>query len=195
MWPDDIRALAIPSLESLAAHAGRTATFTDAGDAERISVQLVTANLFPMLGTAPQRGHGFEPAHDRAPAPADALISDSLWRRRYQREDSVIGRAIRLDGVPYTIVGVMPPQFKFPRTSEVWIPMSSPLGAGAARSVQLIGRLAAGATVERASAELASHVLPEQATGSGAKRPSRVPTARTMPAPSSVRRNGRSPGR
>jgi predicted permease len=161
---DDLRELApaVQSLDALAAYTGRAATLTDGGEPERIAAQLVTASLFPLLGTQPQRGRGFDAADDRVSAAGVALISDSLWRRRYRADPSAVGRIIRLDGVPCTIVGVMPPKFRFPSTSELWIPMTPALGPSGAssRSVSILGRLAPGAALERANAELASRVLP-----------------------------------
>jgi putative ABC transport system permease protein len=165
---DDVRelALAVPSLEAMAAYSGRAATLTDGGEPERIAAQMVTASLFPLLGIQPQRGSGFSPADDQVSAAAVAVISDSLWRRRYQGDPSVIGRIIRLDAMPHTIVGVMPPKFRFPSTTELWIPIAPALGTSGARSrgVSILGRLGPDATTERANAELAARVLAAQGT-------------------------------
>ena len=103
----------LPSLESVAAYSGRTATLTDGGEPERIASRPSPPISFRCWASRRSAATASRPADDRAPAPAVVLISDSLWRRRYQQEESVIGRAIRLDDVPYTIVGVMPPKFRF----------------------------------------------------------------------------------
>src|SRR5436190_1377927 len=129
---DDARTLApaLTSFQSIAAYSGRSLTLTDrVADPERVASQIVTANLFPTLGVQPQRGHGFEDGDDKIAAAGVALISDALWRRRYQSDPSAIGRVIRLDDQPYTLIGVMPPKFKFPSSSELWIPMTPLLGA------------------------------------------------------------------
>jgi predicted permease len=161
---NDLRDLAraVHSLDVIAAYSGRTATLTDAGEPERVSTQLVTANLFTTLGTSPQRGRGFASTDDQTAAAGVALVSDGLWHRRYQADPSVIGRAIRLDNVPYTIVGVMPPKFQFPSRSDVWIPITPAVtvAAAATRGVSILGHLAPDATIERAGAELAAVVLP-----------------------------------
>ena len=163
---DDVRDLAsaLPSLEAMAAYSGRSATLTDGGEPERVATQMVTAGLFPLLGIQPQRGSGFSPEDDRVSAAAVALISDSLWRRRYQGDPSVVGRIIKLDSVPYAIVGVMPPKFRFPSTTDLWIPISPALGPSGARSrsVSILARLGANTTIDRANAELASRVLAAQ---------------------------------
>ena len=120
----DVRELTegVASLEAVAAYAGRTATLIDGGDAERIGVQQVTPSLFPTLGIVPRRGGGFESAAGHASASSEVLISDSVWRRRYQADPNVLGRLIRLDTTTHVIAGVMPPGFRFPSTSEMWIP-------------------------------------------------------------------------
>jgi predicted permease len=157
-----------PSLETVGAYAGQTRTLNDGGEPERIGTQLVTANLFSALGIAPQRGRGFEPSDDVPAAAGVALISDAVWRRRYQADASAIGRLIRLDNAPYLIIGVMPPKFRFPSTSELWIPMTPALGAAgaASRGVSLVGRLATATSLDRANAELAGLVLPAQGSRS-----------------------------
>jgi predicted permease len=174
LLPDDVRELAaaVQSLDPIAAYAGRTVTLTDGGEPERIGTQQVTATLFPMLGAYPLRGRSLDSADERAGGVA--LIADSLWRRRYQADPSAIGRLIHLDGAPYTIVGVMPPGFRFPSTSELWIPLATGPGArSAAARVSLLARLRADASLRIANAELAARTLP--AAGS---RPARVGIAR-----------------
>jgi putative ABC transport system permease protein len=161
---DDVRELApaVGSLDTIAAYTGRAVTLTDGGEPERIAAQLVTANLFPLLGQPLQLGQGFSDNDDRPQAGGVALISDSLWRRRYASDRSAIGRIVRLDNVAFTIVGVMPPRFRFPSTGELWIPLTpalDPSGA-ATRALSVIGRLAPDATLERANAELSARVLP-----------------------------------
>jgi predicted permease len=175
---DDARGLAaLAAFQDLGAYTGRTSTLSDsAGDAERIGTQLVTSNLFAMLGTPVQRGRPFDDRDDHGAGDV-ALISDALWQRRYQRSLDALGRAIRLDDATYTIVGVMPPQFRFPSTSHIWIPMAPALGSSGAssRGISIIARLRTDASLERANAELAGHVLP--AAGS---RPVRTGLARSF---------------
>jgi putative ABC transport system permease protein len=159
----DVRELTegVASLEAVAAYAGRTATLIDGGDAERIGVQQITPRLFQTLGIMPQRGSGFESAAGHPSAPSEVLISDSVWRRRYQADPNVLGRLIRLDTTTHVITGVMPPGFRFPSTSEMWIPFpASGAAVGGSRTVSVLGRLAPGVTLEQANAELGARVLP-----------------------------------
>jgi putative ABC transport system permease protein len=169
---DDLRDLtpALSSLDAVAAYGGRTFTLTDGGEPERIVAQQVTAGLFSMLGVSPQRGREFEAADDQLSAAGVAVISDSLWQRRYQAETAAIGRTIRLDNLPYTIVGIMPAKFRFPSRSELWIAMTPSLGAAgaASRGISIVGRLAPDMPLEQANAELRSRVLP---AGRGSRGP------------------------
>jgi predicted permease len=150
----------IRSFDGLAIYSGRTATLTDGGEPARVSTQSVSANLFEILGVSPQRGRAFAATDDRPSAAAVALISDSLWRQRYQADPSAIGRGVRLDDAPYLIVGVMPPKFRFPSRSDIWIPITTAPGTTLARGVSVLGHLAGGVTLARSRAELAGIVLP-----------------------------------
>jgi predicted permease len=134
---------------------------------ERIRAARVTAGLLPALGVQPQMGRWFLPAEDRADARPVALISDGLWRRRFQANRSIVGHTIPIDGVPTTIIGVMPPSFVCPpavvlrgtppsEQAELWIPHATNLEAGqrGAHYLAIIGRLAPGSTIESADREI-----------------------------------------
>ncbi len=175
---DDVRTLrSLPVLSALAAYSGRTVTLTDRGDPERVSTDLVTSNLFTVLGVSPARGRAFDGSDDQLTGEPLAVISDSLWHRRYQGDPAVVGRVIRLDDAPYTIVGIMPPTFRFPNRTDVWIAMAPSLGAPGAvsRGVSALGRLAPGTTLSRANAALDARVLPPAGS-----RPLRVGAARSL---------------
>ena len=94
----------------------------------------LTANAFTVLGVAPVLGRGFRPEDDVPGAPSVAVLSDDFWRWRYAADPSVIGRAVTIDNGSATIVGVMPPMFKFPVITELWQPL------GASRMVTGDGR-------------------------------------------------------
>ena len=134
---------------------------------ERIRAARVTAGLLPTLGVQPQMGRWFLPEEDRANGRAVMVISDGLWRRRFQRERGIIGRTIPIDGVPTEIIGVMPPQFICPpavvlrgtppaEQAELWIPHATNLESGqrGAHYLAIIGRLAPGSTIASADREM-----------------------------------------
>jgi predicted permease len=102
------------SFDALAMFRGYTGTLTGGGTAERIRGQVVTSNLFTVLGTEPMLGRTFTTDDDRAGAAATAILGDGLWRRRFGANPSIVGTTIQLDNTPYLVVGVMPQGFRFP---------------------------------------------------------------------------------
>ena len=132
-------------------------------DLEVLTV-LASANLFPTLGVSPALGRGFTPAEQQPGTPAVALLNDALWRSRFAADPHILGRQLLLDGVPTTIIGVMPAGFAFPvaanPTPQLWQP--SPLTKEAlARSifspdVNVLARRRPGVTPATVTAELSS---------------------------------------
>jgi len=119
----------------------------------------ISANGFSLIGTGPTIGRGFSPEDDRPGAPAVALLSHNVWMSRYGGDRSVVGRTIRANSEPATIVGVMPPGMQFPFSTEVWLPAShrSTAQTRAGRNGRLLmayGRLADGMTIEQARTEM-----------------------------------------
>ena len=94
------------------------------GRPEQVQSSEITANLLPILGVKPLLGRNFLPEEDRPGANRVALISAHLWQSRYGSDPHVTGRTIRLEDIPYAIVGVMPFGFTFYENSQVWIPIA-----------------------------------------------------------------------
>jgi MacB-like periplasmic core domain len=86
-------------------------SLTGRGDAERVGAEFVTADFFPLLGVHPIFGRTFTPAEEQAGAGPIALISEGLWRRKFDAAPDLLGRTVTLDGRDYTIIGVMPASF------------------------------------------------------------------------------------
>src|SRR5262249_32066215 len=101
---------------------------TGEGEPERLLGARVTANLFDILGVYPAIGRPFtEEREHRDPAAYVALLSDRLWRRRFGADPAIVGRSIRLNGRPYTVLGVMPPHFRYPTGDfDLWAPLYLP---------------------------------------------------------------------
>ena len=92
---------------------------TRAGRPEQLNGARVSANLLSMLGVQPQLGRTFldeeeQPGHER-----EVIISDALWNRRFHRDPALVGRSITLDGTQWTVVGILPASFHFPKSDEV----------------------------------------------------------------------------
>src|SRR2546422_1701345 len=81
---------------------------------EPVAGARVTASLFSTLGVMPARGRAFLPEEDKVGAPRVAIVSHGFWTRRFGAEPNLSGKTITLDDESYTVIGVMPPSFKFP---------------------------------------------------------------------------------
>lgn len=92
------------------------------GQPEVLEAARVSANFLSILEVAPALGRGFLEQEDRDGAPAVAMISTSLWQRRFSADSRIIGKPINLAGTPHTVVGILPPGFDFPmRGVDVWL--------------------------------------------------------------------------
>jgi predicted permease len=126
---------------------------------EPISVAEITASAFVLAGTPPLHGRYLLASDEQEQAAPVILIGYDAWRTRFGADPAVVGRTIRLSGVPSTIVGIMPEGFAFPISHQFWIPLRlNPLkwGPWEGPSLDVFGRLAPDVTVEQAEAELAS---------------------------------------
>ena len=118
----------------------------------------VTANLFDVLRQRPLLGRTFVEGEDRPGAPPVVIIGYDIWTNRYDRDPAIVGRIVRVNGSPATIVGVMPEGMKFPENagSELWVPFV-PAAAQLSRDVRILSvfaRLAPGITKAQAAAEV-----------------------------------------
>ncbi len=126
---------------------------------ERRDATRVTANVFRLLGQRPVVGRDFTPADALPGAPPVAILNYGFWNERYAADPAAIGRFIRLDGTPTTIVGVMPQGLSFPQKVDLWVPLTPTpqIRRREARGLWFaFGRLADGAAREGAAAELAT---------------------------------------
>ncbi|MEO6239507.1 MAG: ABC transporter permease [Vicinamibacterales bacterium] len=116
----------------------------------------VSANTFALLDQQPRLGRAFVPGEDKRGAEPVVIIGYSIWKNRYAEDRGVIGRAIRLDSKPFTIIGVMPDGMKFPTNTDLWTPLipAADQEARGSRSFSVFGRLRNGATRAQAVTEL-----------------------------------------
>ncbi|HKE48559.1 MAG TPA: ADOP family duplicated permease [Rhodanobacteraceae bacterium] len=127
VFPVDSRDLAdmrryVAPKGDVAAVARSTINLSDGERAERYHGGHVTQNLFRVLGVAPQVGRDFSDEDARPGAAPTAMLSYSLWQARYAGDPSIVGRTIRVDGRPTTVVGIMPKDFSYPRNEDLWVP-------------------------------------------------------------------------
>jgi predicted permease len=156
----DFRA-ATKTFAGLAAFSQSTATLGEDGRAvERASAAYVSANAFQLLGERPFLGRDFVPQDDQPGAAPVVILGDGIWSTRYNADPTIVGRRVRVNGVPSTVIGVMPDGFRFPVVSDMWQPLASLPGLSNqtrdVRQLQLFGRLADWSTQAQAQAEFES---------------------------------------
>jgi len=145
------------SFAQMAAISDHDFSLTGRGEPERLQGQLVSAAYFRLLKITPVIGRDFTEADDRDGAPRVVILSHGLWQRRFGGQANVIGQALTLNELPYTVVGVMPQSFTVPEgNAELWAPIT--FGAEAANDrgsfyLSAIARLKPGVTLEQAQSE------------------------------------------
>lgn len=122
--------------------------------AERVSGIRVTYDYFDVLGVRPALGRRLVEEDDRPGAARVAVISSGLWQELYGEDPGVIGRSVRLDGMPHTIVGVLPAGIVFPNKVDVWVPLGLDATAEGGWYLQGMGRLKTGVSLAAAQADL-----------------------------------------
>jgi len=136
---------------------------TGSGDAEQLNGDFVSSEWFPLLGIRPLLGRTFTPEEDQVGAAPVALISASLWRRKFDSSRDIVGRSISLDARAYTVVGVIADGFRLTlpsfRSGDVYVPVgqwSNPLllHRGAGLGFHGLARLKPGVSIEQARADM-----------------------------------------
>jgi predicted permease len=149
------------SMRSLGASGGAPMTLAEADHAaERFQGAFISADGLAMVGEAPVVGRLFTAADDRPGAPAVVVLGYTVWTTRYGRDPAILGRVVRVNGIPSTVIGVMPEQFRFPNNNDVWQPLSAMPNVTTLprdrRTLQVFGKLGPGVTLSQATEELTS---------------------------------------
>src|ERR1700733_533700 len=150
------------SFDAMAAHtlsAMNTATLLGHGEPEMVHGTMATSDLFPAMGIQPMVGRNFSDAEDRAKRQV-AVISESLWRRKFAADPAIVGKQIRLDKQSFTVVGVVSRRQAFPEWADFWMPLSliQPDYPNSRKyhPLEVVARLKPGVTVEQAQKEIQS---------------------------------------
>ena len=163
------------SFSQVAAYESDGFNLTGAGQPSRVNAAKISASAFPLLGVSPVLGRTFTEDEDRSGAEKVVVLSYGLWRRSYSADEKVLGRTVKLDEQPYTIVGVMPDSFRFPfdgaplsEMADLWVPIAfdpsrlAPENRTNEFGVGLIGRLKTGVTLTQAQKDaegIANHFM------------------------------------
>jgi len=132
---------------------------------EQLPGMRVTANFFRTFGVKPIRGRTFSEEEDKPGAQPVVVLSHGFWQRRLGANTNILGSSLTLDGNSYTVVGIMPPRFKFYGEIDVWRPMAFSAGETSGRGshsefLLAVARLKPGITVPRAQAEMNALAVP-----------------------------------
>jgi len=151
--------------ESMAAFQGATFSVTTGGDPERLLGAMVTRDFFETLGVAPIAGRTFRSRSGEADPSDTVVIGERVWRRRFNAA-ALVGQRVTLDGKPFTLIGVMPDGFTFPRDGMVatgarpaqdvgvWTPLDLRPGDRSNATMQVIARMKPEVTLDQAQAEM-----------------------------------------
>jgi putative ABC transport system permease protein len=145
----------LPEFEGAAAWWRPSINLVDPGlDPLRVNTIEVSGNLFDVLGVRPQLGQGFPVGGPFFVGEPMIVISDRLWRTRYNADRAILGRQLRLNGSPYTVAGVMPPRFNYPDDIDVWQRLQWDLTQHSrfAHFMESVVRVKKGTTLEQAAA-------------------------------------------
>jgi putative ABC transport system permease protein len=134
-----------------------SANLTGGGEPQRLSGAGVTGNFFQALGVQPALGRTFLIENERTGRDQVAVLSYGLWQKRFGGDPEIINKRVTLDNKSFEVIGVMPRDFEFPATAEVWLPLNFDAHPGLkqrkAHFLRPIGRLKAGVTLAQAQAD------------------------------------------
>jgi putative ABC transport system permease protein len=145
------------TFDEIAAFNDRSFNLTGSGDPERIIGAWSSANLFSVLGTEPAIGRVFTVEEEEPGKDLVVVLSHGLWQRRFGGDPAIVGQQVSMNGVNRTVIGIMPPQFAFPRKeTEVWVPLAINQNLKNARGaffLKSVGRLKPEVSLEQAQAD------------------------------------------
>jgi putative ABC transport system permease protein len=146
----------VRSLNDVVAFTGWGATLSGEGEAQRLTGAMPTWNALDVLGVQPLFGRGFLAEDGEIGADPVVLLGHGLWQRQFGGDRGVLGRVVEINRMPYTVIGVMPPGFRFPFLPQAEIFAPNPIGPGdrGAAYLRQFARLAPGASLAQAREEL-----------------------------------------
>jgi putative ABC transport system permease protein len=151
------------SLDALAGFTSGAKSLNRGGDALLLNGGVVSPSLFGLLGGKPLLGRTFTSEDDRLGTPLTTILSYPVWANHFGSDPGIVGQDIKLSDSHYTIIGVMPPEFRFEVDSDFWlatVPTLDPSTRPSIRSLYVVGRLAPGRNLEQLRAEVAGIELP-----------------------------------
>jgi putative ABC transport system permease protein len=154
-----LRTYRFRSLDAVAAHTNGAKSLTRNGEAVLVTGGVVSPNIFALLGARPVIGRGLTDEDDQLGVPLTTVLSHDLWETQFGKDPGVVGTVVKLSDSHHTVVGVMPPGFRFESGSQFWlpaVPTLDPSTRPSIRSVTVFARLAPGRTIADLRTELAT---------------------------------------
>jgi putative ABC transport system permease protein len=146
------------SFEDMGAFTTSSMVLSGTGEAEQLSGAFVTSGFFETFRVPPQKGRTFTRAETETPGAHVVVLGHGVWARRFGGDPAIVGRSLRLQGEPYTVIGVMPASFRVPESgSDFWAPLAFEPGIEKQRGahyLDVVARRKPGVSVESADAEL-----------------------------------------
>jgi putative ABC transport system permease protein len=147
------------SFDQVAAYAWHEISLTgNSSSPQKVQAFDVTANLFAMLGVRPQLGRAFLPEEETPGKNHEIILGHALWEQRYAADPNIIGQNVKVEGLDYTVVGVMGKGFDFPLPAEAWLPLyieNADRARRDSRWIWMLAHLKPGVSLKQASAEMA----------------------------------------
>jgi predicted permease len=144
----------------------------DRSEPSNITAARISDGFFPTFGVRPEAGRDFLPEEYERGAPS-IILGHRLWQSRYAANPDIIGRTVTIDGAPHTVVGIIPQGYAYPRTADLWRPLTEAEKQDDDPEFSIIARLAPGVTLERADADVRRVAQRIATTGSAAGENSR----------------------
>ncbi|HEX7174993.1 MAG TPA: ABC transporter permease [Pyrinomonadaceae bacterium] len=144
--------------EDIAAYNAGSYTLVGDGEPEQMRGARVSSGLFEILGVAPTMGRTIRAEEDRPDNDTVVILGHGLWQSRFGANPEIVGRTISLNNRQHTVIGVMPPDFRFPEVADLWIPMAldEQRWTRNDHGLDAVARLKPGVTLEQAQAEMAA---------------------------------------
>jgi putative ABC transport system permease protein len=166
----------VTALDDLAAYTSIDVPLTGRGEPLQVPALEVSPNFFATLSVSPARGRAFLTGAAASDDERSAIVSDRLWRTSLEADPAIVGQSITIDGLPRTVVGVLPPDFSFRPViragalpeADIFLPNRWAGDTGGSAFLFLLGRMAPGVTQERAEAELTALVNDSSVVPAGA---------------------------
>jgi len=149
------------SFTDVAGYRGDNVILTGAGEPEHLPAEYVTAAFFSVLGVTPRMGRGFLPQEDQKGSAGAVILRYGFWQRHFAADPHIVGKALTLNGHTFTVVGILPSDYRFRHSADVYIPLRQSNSVELDdredhHGLQCLGRLKPGVTLAAAKAEMSS---------------------------------------